>query len=67
MPSPSSGIEPQIHESAFIAPTATIIGDVVIEEGVNIWFGAVIRGDWCSIRIGKNTKRKNPKNCRCRD
>ncbi len=55
MPSPKTGIEPQIHESAFIAPTATIIGDVVIEEGVNIWFGAILRGDWCSIRIAKNT------------
>ncbi len=55
IPSPWTGKKPQIHESAFIAPTATIIGDVVIEEGVNIWFGAVIRGDWCSIRIGKNT------------
>lgn len=55
IPSPRTGKEPQIHESAFIAPTATIIGDVIIEEGVNVWFGAVLRGDWGSIRIGKNT------------
>ena len=55
MPSPRTGKEPQIHESAFIAPTAIIIGDVIIEEGVNVWFGAVLRGDWGSIRIGKNT------------
>ncbi|MFX1385091.1 MAG: gamma carbonic anhydrase family protein [Promethearchaeota archaeon] len=55
MPSPRTGKEPQIHESAFIAPNATIIGDVIIEEGVNVWFGAVLRGDWGTIKIGKNT------------
>ena len=55
MPSPRTGKEPQIHESAFIAPNATIIGDVTIEEGVNVWFGAVMRGDWGTIKIGRNT------------
>ncbi len=54
MASPRTGKTPQIHESAFIAPTATIIGDVTIGEGTNIWFGAVIRGDWGTIKIGKN-------------
>ena len=56
IPSPISKKEPQIHESAYIAPTATIIGDVTIEEGVNIWFGAVLRGDWGIIKIGKKYK-----------
>ncbi len=55
MPSPRTGKEPQIHDSAFIAPSATVIGNVIIEEGVNVWFGAVIRGDWGLIKIGKNT------------
>ena len=55
IPSPRTGIEPQIHESAFIAPNATVIGNVIIEEGANIWFGAVLRGDWGIIKIGKNT------------
>lgn len=55
MPSPRTGIEPQIHEAAFVAPTAVIIGDVIIEEGANIWFGVVARGDWGTISIGKNT------------
>ena len=55
MPSPRTGKVPQIHESAFIAPTAVIIGDVTIGEGSNIWFGAVLRGDWGTIIIGKNT------------
>lgn len=55
MPSPRTGKAPQIHESAFIAPTATIIGNVTIGKGSNIWFGAVLRGDWGTIKIGKNT------------
>ena len=55
MPSPRTGKKPNIHESAFIAPTATIIGDVTIGEGTNVWFGAIIRGDWGTIKIGKNT------------
>ena len=42
---PFGGIEPRIHPSAWIAPTATIIGNVVIEAEASIWFGAVLRGD----------------------
>ncbi len=52
---PYRGIMPKIHESAFIAPTASIIGDVEIGEGSNIWYGAVLRGDVNPIRIGRNT------------
>ena len=55
IPSPRTGIEPKIHESVFVAPNAVIIGDVTIDEGANIWFGAVLRGDWGSIKIGKRT------------
>ncbi len=55
MPSPKTGKEPQIHENVFIAPNATIIGDVTLEEGVNVWFGAILRGDWGTIKVGKNT------------
>lgn len=46
------GKRPQIHPSAYIAPTATIIGDVVIEAEASVWFGAVIRGDHGRIHIG---------------
>ena len=42
---PFAGIRPRIHPSAWIAPTATVIGNVVIGEGASVWFGAVIRGD----------------------
>ena len=55
MPSPKTGKEPKIHESVYIAPTAVIIGDVTIGEGTNVWFGAVLRGDWGTIIVGKNT------------
>jgi carbonic anhydrase/acetyltransferase-like protein (isoleucine patch superfamily) len=55
IPSPVTGIKPQIHDSVFVAPTAVIIGDVTIGEGSNIWFGATLRGDWGTIKIGKNT------------
>ncbi len=53
MPNPLNGKEPRIHETAFIAPAAIIIGDVEIGEGTNVWPCAVIRGDMCSIKIGK--------------
>lgn len=39
------GISPTIAEDAFIAPTASIVGDVTIEGGASVWYGAVIRGD----------------------
>lgn len=43
---------PRIHPSAFIAPTATIVGDVTIHEGASIWYGAVVRGDTSYAVIG---------------
>lgn len=47
-----NGKKPKISESAFIAPNATIIGDVTIEDGASIWFGAVLRGDIGPIVVG---------------
>ncbi len=52
---PYHGIMPSIHESAWIAPGAVVIGDVVIGAHTNVWFGCVIRGDVNSIRIGART------------
>jgi carbonic anhydrase/acetyltransferase-like protein (isoleucine patch superfamily) len=49
------GITPQIHESAFVAPTAVIIGDVVIGAETGVWFHVLIRGDMNVIRIGART------------
>ncbi|MBM3149535.1 MAG: gamma carbonic anhydrase family protein, partial [Chloroflexi bacterium] len=47
-----NGKSPQIAESAYISPAATIIGDVEIGEKANIWPGAVVRGDLAKITIG---------------
>jgi carbonic anhydrase/acetyltransferase-like protein (isoleucine patch superfamily) len=52
---PYNGIFPTIHPEAWIAPGAVVIGDVHIGRETNIWFGAVIRGDVNTIRIGERT------------
>jgi carbonic anhydrase/acetyltransferase-like protein (isoleucine patch superfamily) len=49
------GKTPQIAEGVFIAPTAVLIGDVVIGANANIWFGAVLRGDLNQIMVGENS------------
>ena len=45
----------KIGNNVFIAHNATIIGDVTIDDNVGIFFGAVLRGDQNSIRIGKRS------------
>lgn len=52
------GVSPQVHPDAFIAPTASIVGDVVIEAGASVWYGAVVRGDYSriTIRAGANVQ-----------
>ena len=49
---PVKGVSPQIPESCFIAPNATIVGDVVMGEECRVWFNTVVRGDVNSIRMG---------------
>src|SRR2546421_7666022 len=49
------GKTPEVHPTCFLASGSKIIGDVVLEENVSIWFNTVIRGDVERIRIGKNT------------
>lgn len=49
---PVKGIMPSIPEDCFIAPNATIVGDVILGSECSVWFNAVIRGDVNSIRIG---------------
>ena len=46
---------PQVPPSAYVAPEAVVIGDVVLGEDANIWPGAVIRGDNVRIVIGRAT------------
>jgi carbonic anhydrase/acetyltransferase-like protein (isoleucine patch superfamily) len=49
------GKRPQIDPSAFVAPTAQIIGDVHVGAESSIWFGTVLRGDNGPIRVGART------------
>lgn len=49
---PVRGVAPQIPETCFVAPNATIVGDVVMGEECSVWFNAVVRGDVNSIRMG---------------
>ena len=49
------GISPTIDPTAWIAPRATIIGDVEIGPGASVWFGTIVRGDVNFIRIGAGT------------
>jgi carbonic anhydrase/acetyltransferase-like protein (isoleucine patch superfamily) len=46
------GKEPDVAPDAFIAPTAVLIGDVIVEEGASVWFGAVLRADFDRIVVG---------------
>ena len=52
------GVAPTVHETAFVAPTATLVGDVTVEEGASVWYGAVVRADYAPvvIRAGANVQ-----------
>ncbi|MBP9068992.1 MAG: gamma carbonic anhydrase family protein, partial [Bacteroidia bacterium] len=45
-------INPQWGDNCFLAPNATICGDVIMGDDCSVWFNAVVRGDVNSIRIG---------------
>lgn len=47
-----SGREPEIEDEVFVAPTASVIGDVTLKAGASVWYGAVIRGDVEKITVG---------------
>ena len=49
------GIAPTLDGDVFIAPTAVVLGDVVLGDGVSVWFGAVLRGDLGPIRVGADS------------
>lgn len=44
-----------MEKKTFIAPNATVVGDVQLQNNVSIWYGAVLRGDTGTIRIGENS------------
>src|SRR5580693_2313230 len=49
---PVKGVYPTLGANCFVAPNATIVGDVVAGDQCSFWFNAVIRGDVNSIRLG---------------
>jgi carbonic anhydrase/acetyltransferase-like protein (isoleucine patch superfamily) len=52
---PWRGKQPRIDPTAFVAPGATVLGDVEIGPGSSVWFGSVVRGDVHFVRIGART------------
>lgn len=50
-----AGVAPVFPDSAFVAPTATLIGYVTLGEESSVWFGAVLRADLNDIRIGNRS------------
>jgi len=49
------GKRPRVHGTAFVHPGATVIGDVTIGAHSSVWPGAVVRGDFADIKIGRYT------------
>ncbi len=52
---PYEGRYPKVGEGCYIAPNASVIGDVTLHDGASIWFGAVLRGDVSPIVVGART------------
>lgn len=52
------GKRPQVHPTAFVAPTASLVGDVTVEENASVWYGVVLRADYSPvvIRAGANVQ-----------
>ena len=48
-------LHPAIHETAWVADSAQVIGDVTLAEGSSVWFGVVARGDTSAITVGKGS------------
>ncbi|MGZ5132741.1 MAG: gamma carbonic anhydrase family protein, partial [Caldimonas sp.] len=46
---------PRVHPTAWVADSATVLGDVELEEDTSVWFGAVLRGDTELLRIGRRS------------
>lgn len=46
---------PDVHDDTWVAPSANVIGQVVLEEAASVWFGSTIRADHEEIRIGAGT------------
>ncbi|MGB3617110.1 MAG: gamma carbonic anhydrase family protein, partial [Catalinimonas sp.] len=49
---PVRGFRPQLGDNCFVAPNATLVGDLMTGDDCTFWFNAVVRGDVHSIRLG---------------
>ncbi|MER6675418.1 gamma carbonic anhydrase family protein [Streptomyces sp. NPDC000983] len=49
------GREPKVDQDVFVAPTASVIGDVTLLQGASVWYGAVLRGDVERISVGASS------------
>ncbi|WP_435319220.1 gamma carbonic anhydrase family protein [Haloarchaeobius sp. TZWSO28] len=49
------GSAPNVHDSAYVARDATLVGDVTVEEDASVWPGVVLRGDVGPVRIGASS------------
>jgi carbonic anhydrase/acetyltransferase-like protein (isoleucine patch superfamily) len=49
------GVQPQVHDTAWVADSAQVIGRVLLEEDASVWFSAVVRGDTETITIGRGS------------
>ena len=52
-------LSPQLHPSAFVAPSADLIGHVTLGAHSSVWFGAVLRGDTEAIRVGEGSNEQD--------
>lgn len=50
-----NGHTPQVEQAAFVAENATVLGDVTLAAESSVWYGAVLRADTCSIRVGEGS------------
>lgn len=48
-------LTPRLHDTAWVADSAQVIGNVELAEGASIWFGAILRGDNETLHIGRNS------------
>lgn len=52
---PYQGRSPRVDPSAYVAPSADLVGDVTIGPESSVWFGTVVRGDVSPLRVGART------------
>jgi carbonic anhydrase/acetyltransferase-like protein (isoleucine patch superfamily) len=61
------GARPSIGRDVFLAPTAVLIGDVRVGDRANVWFGAVLRGDYAHIEVGEGSSVQDNAVIHCAD